>query len=27
VLKGKKPQANMFWDLLGFAEFVYAKKT
>jgi len=26
LLKGKKPQANMFWDLLGFAEFVYAKK-
>ncbi|HEV8284730.1 MAG TPA: methyltransferase domain-containing protein [Chitinophagaceae bacterium] len=26
LLKGKKPQANMFWDLLGFAEFVYAQK-
>lgn len=26
VLKGKKPQANMFWDILGFAEFVYAQK-
>ena|SRR5689334_9725508 len=26
LLKGKKPRANMFWDLLGFAEFVYAKK-
>lgn len=25
-LKGRKPQGNMFWDLLGFAEFVYAKK-
>jgi len=26
LLRGKKPQANMFWDLLGFAEFVYAKR-
>ena len=26
LLKGKKPQGNMFWDLLGFAEFVYAQK-
>jgi SAM-dependent methyltransferase len=25
-LKGKKPGANMFWDLLGFAEFVFAGK-
>jgi hypothetical protein len=25
-LKGKKPQGNMFWDLLGFAEFIYAQK-
>jgi ubiquinone/menaquinone biosynthesis C-methylase UbiE len=22
----KKPSGNMFWDLLGFAEFVFAKK-
>jgi len=26
LLQGKKPGANMFWDLLGFAEFVYARK-
>jgi SAM-dependent methyltransferase len=26
LLRGKKPQANMFWDILGFAEFVYARK-
>jgi len=26
LVKGKKPGANMFWDLLGFAEFVYAQK-
>ncbi|HEV8504297.1 MAG TPA: class I SAM-dependent methyltransferase [Chitinophagaceae bacterium] len=26
LLKGKRPQANIFWDILGFAEFVYAKK-
>jgi SAM-dependent methyltransferase len=25
-LKGKKLQGNIFWDLLGFAEFVYGKK-
>lgn len=24
--KGKKLQGNIFWDLLGFAEFVYGKK-
>lgn len=24
--RGKKLQGNMFWDILGFAEFVYAKK-
>lgn len=26
VLRGKKPQGNMFWDLLGFAEYVLAQK-
>lgn len=26
LIKGKKLQGNMFWDLLGFAEFVLAKK-
>jgi len=26
LLKAKKPEANMFWDLLGFAEFVFAQK-
>lgn len=26
LLKGKKIPANVFWDLLGFAEYVYAKK-
>lgn len=25
-LKGKKLQGNFFWDLLGFAEFVFAQK-
>jgi hypothetical protein len=25
-LSGKKLQGNIFWDLLGFAEFVWAKK-
>lgn len=25
-IKGKKLQGNIFWDLLGFAEFVYGKK-
>jgi SAM-dependent methyltransferase len=25
-LKGKKLQGNVFWDLLGFAEYVWAKK-
>lgn len=26
LLRGRKLQGNMFWDLLGFAEFVYARK-
>jgi len=26
LLRGKKPQGNMLWDLLGFAEFVFAQK-
>lgn len=26
LIKGKKVQGNMLWDLLGFAEFVLAKK-
>ncbi len=26
-IKGKKLQGNIFWDLLGFAEFVYGRKT
>jgi ubiquinone/menaquinone biosynthesis C-methylase UbiE len=26
LIKGKKVQGNMFWDLLGFAEFVLARK-
>ncbi len=26
VLRGKKLRGNMFWDLLGFAEFVFARK-
>lgn len=26
LLKGKRPQGNMFWDLLGFAEFIFAQK-
>lgn len=26
LLKGKKLQGNLFWDLLGFAEYVYARK-
>ncbi len=25
-LQGKKPLANVFWDILGFAEFVFARK-
>ncbi len=25
-LRGKKLQGNIFWDLLGFAEFVYVRK-
>lgn len=25
-LKGNKVQGNMLWDLLGFAEFIYARK-
>jgi SAM-dependent methyltransferase len=25
-VKGKKLQGNIFWDLLGFAEFVYGRK-
>ena len=25
-LKGKKPQGNIFWDLLGFAEFLWVRK-
>lgn len=25
-LKGKKLQGNIFWDVLGFAEFVYGRK-
>jgi hypothetical protein len=27
LIRGKKLQGNMFWDLLGFAEFVLAKKS
>lgn len=26
VIKGKKIPGNVFWDLLGFAEYVYARK-
>jgi SAM-dependent methyltransferase len=26
LLQGKKLQGNIFWDLLGFAEYVWAKK-
>lgn len=26
ILRGKKPVGNIFWDLLGFAEYVYARK-
>jgi hypothetical protein len=26
LLRANKPQGNMFWDLLGFAEFVFAQK-
>jgi SAM-dependent methyltransferase len=26
LLKGKRLQGNIFWDLLGFAEFLYVKK-
>ena len=26
LLKGKKLQGNLFWDLLGFAEFLWVKK-
>jgi hypothetical protein len=26
LFKGKKPEGNMFWDLLGFAEYVFAQK-
>lgn len=26
LLKGKKLQGNLFWDLLGFAEYLYLKK-
>ena len=26
LIRAKKPQGNMFWDLLGFAEFVFAQK-
>jgi hypothetical protein len=26
ILSGKKLQANIFWDLLGFAEFVWVRK-
>ncbi|MEI8278151.1 MAG: methyltransferase domain-containing protein [Bacteroidota bacterium] len=26
LIKGQKLPGNIFWDLLGFAEFVYAKK-
>jgi hypothetical protein len=25
-IRGKKLNANIFWDLLGFAEYVYAQK-
>jgi len=26
LVRGKKLQGNIFWDLLGFAEFLYVKK-
>jgi len=26
VIKGKRVEANLFWDALGFAEFLFAKK-
>jgi len=26
LIRGKKLQGNIFWDLLGFAEFLYVKK-
>jgi SAM-dependent methyltransferase len=26
LIKGKKLQGNLFWDVLGFAEYVWAKK-
>lgn len=26
LIKRKRPPANIFWDLLGFAEYVYARK-
>lgn len=26
-IKGKKPQGPVFWDLMGFAEFVWGRKT
>lgn len=26
LFRGKKMQGNLFWDILGFAEFVWAKK-
>jgi hypothetical protein len=26
LLKGEKIQGNVFWDLLGFAEYVWVKK-
>jgi hypothetical protein len=26
LLKGEKIQGNIFWDLLGFAEFVWVRK-
>jgi SAM-dependent methyltransferase len=26
VIKGKKLQGNIFWDLLGFAEYLYVRK-
>lgn len=26
LLKGKKLQGNIFWDLMGFAEFLYVRK-
>lgn len=26
LIRGKKPQGNMFWDLMGFAEYILAEK-